>query len=59
MSLKLLLAHKLRVGASSVNLRGGGDPYGTRSRRTAFSNLRVDAPKRLNESVLIRKTQKV
>ena len=32
MSLKLLLAHKLRVGASSVNLRGGGDPYGTRTR---------------------------
>ena len=36
----------------------GGDPYGTRSRLKAFANLRVDAPKRLNESGLIRKTQK-
>ena len=41
------------------SLRGrGGDPYGTRSRQTAFANLRVDASKRLNESVLIRKMQK-
>ena len=39
--------------------RKSGDPYGTRSRLKAFGNLRVDAPKRLNESVLIRKTQKV
>ncbi|SVB05530.1 uncharacterized protein METZ01_LOCUS158384, partial [marine metagenome] len=31
---------------------GGGDPYGTRSRRKAFSNLRVDSSKRLNRSVL-------
>ena len=39
--------------------KGGGDPYGTRSRQTAFLNFRVDASKRLNESVLIRKTEKV
>jgi hypothetical protein len=38
--------------------RKSGDPYGTRSRQTAFSNLRVDASKRLNQSVLIRKTKK-
>ena len=35
-----------------------GDPYGTRSRLKAFGNLRVDSPKRLNQSVLIRRTKK-
>jgi len=33
-----------------------GDPYGTRSRSNSFAALRVDSPKRLNQSVLIRRT---
>ena len=50
-----------KAGPRIGRMKGGesGDPYGTRSRLKAFGNLRVDASKRLNESVLIRKTQKV